>query len=33
MAGPATMVAGLRTMLSKAGVDDDDICAEEFTGY
>jgi ferredoxin-NADP reductase len=33
MAGPAAMVGGLRTMLNKAGVDDDDIRTEEFTGY
>ncbi len=33
MAGPAAMVAGLRTMLNKAGIDDDDIRTEEFTGY
>ena len=32
MAGPPAMVAGLRTMLNKAGVDDD-IRTEEFTGY
>ena len=33
MAGPPAMVAGLHTMLNKAGVDDDDIRTEEFTGY
>lgn len=33
MAGPAGMVAGLRTMLNEAGIDDDDIRTEEFTGY
>ncbi len=33
VAGPAPMVKGLRTMLNKAGIDDDDIRAEEFTGY
>lgn len=33
MAGPAAMVAGLRKMLNDAGVDDDDIRTEEFTGY
>ena len=33
MAGPPAMVAGLRTMLNNAGVDDDDIRTEEFTGY
>jgi ferredoxin-NADP reductase len=33
MAGPPTMVAGLHTMLNQAGIDDDDIRTEEFTGY
>ena len=33
VAGPPAMVAGLRTMLNKAGIDDDDIRTEEFTGY
>lgn len=33
MAGPSAMVAGLRAMLNKAGIDDDDIRTEEFTGY
>jgi len=33
IAGPPAMVAGLRTMLNKAGIDDDDIRTEEFTGY
>lgn len=33
MAGPPAMVAGLRTMLNNAGIDDDDIRTEEFTGY
>jgi ferredoxin-NADP reductase len=32
-AGPAAMVAGLRAMLNQAGIDDDDIRSEEFTGY
>jgi hypothetical protein len=27
------MVAGLRAMLNDAGIDDDDIRTEEFTGY
>lgn len=31
--GPGRMVAGLRTVLHDAGVDDDDIRTEEFTGY
>jgi len=33
IAGPPTMVSSVRDMLSSAGVDDDDICAEEFFGY
>jgi ferredoxin-NADP reductase len=33
VAGPAAMVAGLHTMLNRAGVDDDDIRMEEFAGY
>lgn len=33
MAGPRGMVANLRAMLNQAGVDDDDIRTEEFTGY
>ena len=33
IAGPPGMVAGLRGVLNKAGVDDDDIRAEEFAGY
>jgi ferredoxin-NADP reductase len=33
IAGPPGMVAGLRAVLNKAGVDDDDIRAEEFAGY
>jgi ferredoxin-NADP reductase len=31
--GPGGMVAGLRTVLHDAGVDDDDIRTEEFPGY
>jgi ferredoxin-NADP reductase len=31
--GPAGMVKGLRIVLKSTGVDDDDIRAEEFTGY
>lgn len=31
--GPGGMVAGLRTVLQSAGVDDDDVRTEEFTGY
>jgi ferredoxin-NADP reductase len=32
-AGPPGMVTALRKMLNEAGVDDDDIRTEEFTGY
>ncbi len=31
--GPAGMVSGLHSMLNQAGVDDDDIRMEEFSGY
>jgi ferredoxin-NADP reductase len=33
VAGPPRMVADLRQMLADAGIDDDDIRSEEFTGY
>jgi ferredoxin-NADP reductase len=33
LTGPPGMVQGLRTMLVEAGVDEDDIRTEEFTGY
>ncbi len=33
IAGPPAMVSGLRAMLNKSGVDDDDIRTEEFAGY
>ncbi|HET9851732.1 MAG TPA: FAD-dependent oxidoreductase [Candidatus Limnocylindrales bacterium] len=33
LTGPPAMVAGLRSMLLTAGVDEDDIRTEEFTGY
>ena len=33
IAGPPAMVKGLHEMLNKAGVDDDDIRTEEFSGY
>jgi ferredoxin-NADP reductase len=33
IAGPPSMVAGLREMLGHAGIDDDDIRSEEFYGY
>jgi ferredoxin-NADP reductase len=33
IAGPPAMVKGLHDMLSKAGINDDDIRAEDFDGY
>jgi ferredoxin-NADP reductase len=33
VAGPPEMVKALQTMISQAGVDNDDIRAEEFAGY
>jgi ferredoxin-NADP reductase len=33
IAGPPQMVANLHTMLNKAGIDDDEIRTEDFTGY
>ncbi|MGH9738800.1 MAG: FAD-dependent oxidoreductase [Candidatus Acidiferrales bacterium] len=33
VAGPPAMVAAMREMLAKAGVSEDDIRAEEFSGY
>lgn len=33
IAGPPRMVADLRSMLTKAGIGDDDVRTEEFTGY
>lgn len=33
LSGPATLVAAMRTLLTDAGVDDDNIRTEEFTGY
>jgi len=33
IAGPPRMVADLRTMLTRAGIGEDDIRTEEFTGY
>ena len=33
LAGPAGMVAALRTMLNESGISNDDIRTEEFTGY
>ena len=33
IAGPPGMVKGLHSMLQGAGIDDDDIRTEEFTGY
>jgi Na+-transporting NADH:ubiquinone oxidoreductase subunit NqrF len=31
--GPPAMVTATRETLGEAGVDDDDICTEEFSGY
>lgn len=33
IAGPPGLVTGMRTMLSEAGVDEDDIRSEDFSGY
>ncbi len=33
LSGPSGMVTAMRTLLNTAGVDDDDIRTEEFTGY
>jgi ferredoxin-NADP reductase len=33
IAGPPAMVKGLREMLSKIGINDDEIRTEEFAGY
>lgn len=33
IAGPPGMVQALRAMLLASGVDEDDVCIEEFTGY
>jgi ferredoxin-NADP reductase len=33
LAGPPEMVKGLHTMLNEAGVGDEDIRTEEFSGY
>lgn len=33
LAGPEKMVAAMRTLLNSAGINDDDIRAEEFPGY
>ena len=33
LAGPPEMVKGLHTMIHEAGINDDDIRAEEFAGY
>jgi len=33
IAGPARMCAALRNILNSTGIDDDDIRAEEFSGY
>jgi ferredoxin-NADP reductase len=33
LTGPPTMVQAIHAMLNNSGVDDDDICIEEFAGY
>ena len=33
MSGPAVMVFAMRKVLSDAGINDNDIRSEEFTGY
>ena len=33
VAGPPAMVTGIRNVLNNAGIDDDDIRSEEFSGY
>lgn len=33
LCGPPGMVTGMRTLLNDAGIDEDDIRSEEFTGY
>jgi ferredoxin-NADP reductase len=33
IAGPPTMVKGIRQVLNETGIDDDDIRTEEFAGY
>ncbi|MCB5292043.1 Na(+)-translocating NADH-quinone reductase subunit F [Arthrobacter sp. SO3] len=33
LCGPAGLVKAMRSLLTGAGVDDDDIRTEEFTGY
>src|SRR5262249_24225275 len=33
LAGPPAMVAAMRSMVTEAGVDEDDIRSEEFSGY
>jgi len=33
VAGPPAMVTGIRGMLNNAGIDDDDVRSEEFSGY
>jgi ferredoxin-NADP reductase len=33
LAGPAAMVTAMRKTLNEAGVDDDNIRTEEFSGY
>jgi ferredoxin-NADP reductase len=33
IAGPPALVAGMRKLLQDAGVEDDNICSEDFSGY
>ena len=33
VAGPPAMVTGIRSVLNSAGIDDDDVRSEEFSGY
>lgn len=33
VAGPPAMVTGIRSVLNNAGIDDDDVRSEEFSGY
>jgi ferredoxin-NADP reductase len=33
LAGPPSLVAALREILNRTGIDDDDIRSEEFHGY
>jgi Na+-transporting NADH:ubiquinone oxidoreductase subunit NqrF len=33
VAGPPAMITGIRSVLNNAGIDDDDVRSEEFSGY